>query len=211
MNKVFVLLLLLSTAFQAADIPAGFKDRRYHLQPTDRLDLAYRYTPEYNEGLSIQPDGFVSIKLIGDLKLEGLTLDEARTAVLARLRTRLNDPEITLTLEDFVRPTYTVAGQVGNPGRYEIRGRVSAVEAIAVAGGFKDSAKHSQVILFRRVNSDIAQTRVLNLKALMQPSHPRLEEDTEIEPGDLLVVPKNKVSKIADYVHWVTIGSYIPF
>ena len=211
MSKVLVLLLLVSAPFQAADTPAGRTDHRYRLQPTDRLDLAYRYTPEYNESLSIQPDGFVSIKLIGDLKLEGLTLDEARIAVLARLKTRLNDPEITLTLQDFVRPTYTVAGQVGNPGRYEIRGRVSAVEAIAVAGGFKDSAKHSQVILFRRVNSDIAQTHVLDLKALMQPSHPRLEEDIEIEPGDLLVGPKNTVSKIADYVHWVSIGSYIPF
>lgn len=211
MKTILVLLILVSSRLGAADATPTFHDRRYRLQPSDRLELAYRYTPEYNESLVIQPDGFVSIKLIGDLKLEGLTLEEARTAVLTSLKVRLNDPEITLTVQDFVRPTYTVAGQVGSPGRYEIRGRISAVEAIAMAGGFKDSAKHSQVILFRRVDSEMAKTHVLNLKALMNANHPRLEEDSQIEPGDLLVVPKNRVSKIADYVHWVSVGTYIPF
>jgi polysaccharide export outer membrane protein len=210
MKSLIPLVLLLSFGLQAADVPPGFRDRRYRLQPTDRLELAYRYTPEYNESLTIQPDGFVSIKLIGDLKLEGLTLDEARTTILSGLKTRLNDPEITVTLQDFVHPSYTVAGLVGSPGRYEIHGRVNAIEAIAIAGGFKDSAKHSQVILFRRVSPDMAQTHILNLKKLMDPSHPHLEEGVDIEAGDLLVVPKNRVSKIADYVHWVSVGSYIP-
>ena len=211
MKSLLAVVLLFTFGLQAADVPSGFRDRRYRLQATDRLDLAYRYTPEYNESLTIQPDGFVSIKLIGDVKLEGLTLDEARTAILGDLNTRLNDPEITLTLQEFVRPTYTVAGQVGSPGRYEIHGQVNAIEAIAIAGGFKDSAKHSQVILFRRVNAEMAQTHILDLKKMMNPSHPHIEEAVEIEPGDLLVVPKNQISKIADYVHWVSVGSYIPF
>ena len=210
MKNLIALVLLLAFGLQAADVPAGFHDRRYHLQATDRLQLAYRYTPEYDESLTIQPDGFVSIKLIGDIKLEGLTLDEARAAILTGLKTRLNDPEITLTVLDFVHPTYTVAGQVGNPGRYEIHGQVNAIEAIAIAGGFKDSAKHSQVILFRRVNAEMAQTHILDLKKMINPAHPHIEEAVYIEPGDLLVVPKNQVSKIADYVHWVSVGSYIP-
>jgi len=209
-NSLVTLVLLLSFAVQAADLPAGFRDRRYHLQPSDSINLAYRYTPEYNESLALQPDGFVTIKLIGDVKLEGLTLDEARTAILTELKKRLNDPEITITLQDFVRPTYTVAGQVGSPGRYEIHGRINAIEAIAIAGGFKNSAKHSQVILFRRISPEMAQTHVLDLKKLMNPAHPHLEESVDIEPGDLLVVPKSQISKIADYVHWVSVGSYIP-
>lgn len=212
MTKSFIWLLLLSLTIQAADVPPpGFHDRRYHLQPTDRLQLSYRYTPEYNETLTIEPDGYVSIKLIGDITLEGLTMDQAREAILTALKTRLNDPEITLTLLDFVRPTFTVAGLVGSPGRYEIRGQVNAIEAIAMAGGFKDNAKHSQVILFRRVSADMAQTRVLNMKKEMYSPRREIEEPVNIEPGDILVVPKNRVSKIADYVHWISVGSYIPF
>jgi polysaccharide export outer membrane protein len=122
----------------------------------------------------------------------------------------LNDPEITLTLTDFVRPSCTVIGQVGAPGKFELHGTVTAIDAIAMAGGLKDSAKHSQVILFRRVDGEMASTRILNLKRLMNAKHPHLEEDVVLEPGDLLVVPKNTVSKIADYIHWVSVGSYVP-
>jgi polysaccharide export outer membrane protein len=209
-KRLLAVAILFSFAVLGADTPQGFGDRRYHLQANDSLALAYRYSPEYNETLTIQPDGFVSIKLIGDLKLGGLSLDEARTAVLTRLKTRLNDPEITLTLLEFERPAYTVAGQVGTPGRYEIHGRINAIEAIAVAGGFKDSAKHSQVILFRRISPEMAQTHVFDLKKMMDPAHPHIEESVDIQAGDLLIVPKSRISKIADYVHWVSIGSYIP-
>jgi polysaccharide biosynthesis/export protein len=209
MKKSLLLLVALALGLQSAENP-GFADRRYRLQQSDRLQLDYRYSPEYDESLTVQPDGFVSLRLVGDIKLEGLTLDEARAAILTALRTRLHDPEITLTLQDFVHPAYVVAGQVATPGRYEIHGRVTAVEAIAIAGGFKDSAKHSQVILFHRVNADMAQTHILDLKRLMDPAHPHLEESVDVQPGDLLVVPKNRVSKIADYVHWVSVGSYIP-
>ena len=186
------------------------RDQPYRLQPSDQLQLSYRYTPEYDESLTIQPDGMVSIRLIGSVKIGGLTLDEAHAAILSQLNTRLNDPDISLTLHDFVKPSYTVVGQVTSPGKFEMHGTITALDAIAMAGGFKDSAKHSQVILFHRIDSDTARTRILNMKKLMNPKHPELEEDVTLEPGDLLVVPKNKVSKIADYVHWVSVGTYIP-
>ena len=186
------------------------RDQPYHIQPSDQLQISYRYTPEYDEALTVEPDGAVSIRLIGSVKIGGLTLDQAHAAILSQLSTRLNDPDITLTLRDFVKPSYTVMGQVASPGKFEMHGTITAVDAIAMAGGFKDSAKHSQVILFHRIDSDIARTRILNIKKLMDPKHPELEEDVTLEPGDLLVVPKNKVSKVADYVHWVSIGGYFP-
>ena len=209
-KRVLAALLLMVSGTHAADPSSGFHSRRYRLEPSDRIELTYRYTPEYNESLTIQPDGVVSIKLIGDVSIAGLTLDEARTVVIQQLKSRLNDPEVTITIQDFVRPSYTVVGLVGSPGRYEMHGRLSALEAIATAGGFKDTAKHSQVILYRRVSPDMAKTHVLNLKKLMDPKHAGEEESIEIEPGDMLVVPKNRISKIADYVHWVSFGSYIP-
>jgi polysaccharide biosynthesis/export protein len=210
MKNVVVILISLACQLYSAD--AGLKDRNalYRLQTSDQVDLSYRYSPEYDETLQIQPDGYASVKLIGPVKLAGLTLEEAHSRPLEAVRSRLHDPEITVNLKDFVRPSYVVAGQVGNPGKYELHGEVTAVEAIAIAGGFKDSAKHSQVILFRRVNAEMAQTRTLDLKRLMNARHPHLEEDIRLQPGDLLVVPKNRVSKIADYVHWVSLGSYIP-
>jgi polysaccharide biosynthesis/export protein len=186
------------------------RDQPYRIQPSDQLQISYRYTPEYDESVTVQPDGVVSLKLIGSVKIGGLTLDEAHARILEQLSTRLNDPDVSLTLSDFVKPSFTVVGQVTSPGKFEMHGPTTAIDAIAMAGGFKDSAKHSQVILFRRTDTDMARTRILNIKKLMDPNHPELDEDVRLEPGDLLVVPKNKVSKIADYVHWVSVGGYFP-
>jgi polysaccharide biosynthesis/export protein len=194
----------------AADLPVATRDQRYRIQPTDRLELSYRYSPEYDKTLVVQPDGFASIELVGDIKLAGFTVDEARTHLLHFLKTRLNDPEITLTLLDYVRPTFAVAGHVAAPGRYEIRGTVNAIEAIAMAGGFRDSAKHSQVILFRRLDRDQTATRIVNFKQLTNSAHSHLEESLNMQPGDILFVPKNRVSKVGDYVHWISFGSMIP-
>jgi polysaccharide biosynthesis/export protein len=212
-NFLFVSLLLAGLVGQirAADVSLQSRDRPYHIQPSDRLQLQYRYTPEYNQSIEVQPDGIASINLAGNIKLGGLTVDQAQTAILTQLQTRLKDPEITLSLEEFVRPSYVVGGQVTNPGRYELHGETTAVEAIEVAGGFKTGmAKHSQVILYRRINPETAETHLLDIKKITDPAHPHLEESVFLQPGDLLLVPQNRVSKIAPYVHWVNIGGYFP-
>lgn len=206
----FLCLLAISAQLCWAQAVLHSRDEPYKLQPSDQLQLGYRYSPEYDQSLIVQPDGVATVNLIGPVKIGGLTVEEAKSRILEQLRARLNEPEITLTLTDFVRPSYTVVGQVSAPGKFEMHGRVTAIDAIAMAGGLKDSAKHSQVILFRRADGDMASTHVLNMKKLMNAKHPHLEEDVTLLPGDLLVVPKNRVSKIADYVHWISVGSYVP-
>ena len=210
--KTLLLLLAGFSVVNAANVPAstpaGIRDGQYRLQPTDRLELSFRYSPEYNQPLVIQPDGFVGINLVGSVKLEGLTVDEARTVVLEKLKERLNDPEITLTLEEYVRPGFVVAGQVVSPGHYDLHGKVTAVEAIAMAGGFKDTSKTSKVILFRHVNADLAETKILDLKKITNPSHPHLEESVNLQSGDLLVVPQNNVSRIERFIHWANVGVF---
>jgi polysaccharide export outer membrane protein len=201
-------LFALSLLTMQAQLKA--RDQPYRLQPSDQVMLSYRYTPEFDENVTVQPDGNISVKLIGSVKIGGLTVDEAKAKVTDALKARLNDPEVSLTLSDWVKPSYVVAGQVGAPGKFEIHGSVTVVQAIAIAGGFKDNAKHSQVILFRRINDDTAKTTVLDVKSMINPKHPKLTEDIALQPGDMLVVPKNTVSKVADYVHWVGVGSYFP-
>lgn len=207
--RLLLALFLLAGQLHAADTTLHGRSQPYRLQSGDQLQLSYRYTPEYNQTLTVQPDGMVSIDLIGAVAVGGQTLADAKTAILNHLETRLNKPEITLTLTDFVHPTFTVVGEVDSPGRFELRGTVTAIDAIAIAGGLKGSAMHSDVILFRR-DGDMTSTHILNLKKLMSYKHPELEEDVTLQPGDLLVVPKNRVSKVGDYVHWVSVGSYFP-
>ena len=185
-------------------------DPRYRLQPSDVLEIHYRYTPEHDQTVTVQPDGFVSLPIVGDLKLQGLTLDQVKTALLEKASLRLKDPEITLVLKEFEKPYFVVGGEVDKPGRFEMRGNVTALEAIEMAGGFKDaSAKHSQVVLFRKVGPDLARTQILNLKAVIAGS--AAEPNITLRPGDMLLVPQNKISKIERLVKIGNIGAYIPF
>jgi len=149
------------------------------------------------------------LQIVGDLKLQGLTLEEVKAALLEKASQRLKDPEITIVLKDFVKPYFVVGGEVGTPGRYEMRGTVTALQAIAMAGGFKNSSKHSQVVLFRKVSPDLAKTQILDLKAAMTGS--ASEPNIDLRPGDMLIVPQNKISKIERIVKIANIGAYIPF
>ena len=114
---------------------------------------------------------------------------------------------LTVALKDFEKPFFVVGGEVASPGKFEMRGPVTALQAIAMAGGFKTaSAKHSQVILFRRVGPDLAKTEILDFKAAMSPSRP--EPLPDLHPGDTLIVPQNRISKIERYVKLANVGMY---
>jgi polysaccharide export outer membrane protein len=188
--------------------PAGFASReaRYKIQPNDVVDIQFRYTPEYNYAGTVQPDGFISLQVVGDVKLGGLTLSEASAAITKQASTRLREPEVAVFLKDFVKPHFVVAGEVGHPGTFDLRGDVTVIQAIAMSGGFKESSKRSQVILLRRANKDYAEVKVLDLKALMSPT--KIREDILMQPDDMLVVPQNRISKMEPYVRVGSTGLY---
>jgi polysaccharide export outer membrane protein len=188
--------------------PAGFASReaRYKIQPNDVVDIQFRYTPEYNYTGTVQPDGFISLQVVGDVKLGGLTLSEASTTITKQASTRLREPEVAVFLKDFVKPHFVVAGEVGHPGTFDLRGDVTVIQAIAMSGGFKESSKRSQVILLRRANKDYAEVKVLDLKALMSPT--KIREDILIQPDDMLLVPQNRISKMEPYVRVGSTGLY---
>src|ERR1700734_1671822 len=88
-------------AFPAAGPQLETRDNRYHLHTGDVLGLTYRYSPEYDATAPIQPDGYADFPMLGELKLSGLTVDQAREQILARANTRLKDPEISVILKEF--------------------------------------------------------------------------------------------------------------
>ena len=207
--RIYHMLLLFSFESMALGQNAGFaeRDSRYRLQATDVLEVHYRYTPEFDQTVTVQPDGFVVLQIVGDIKLLGLTLEQTKAAILEKASLRLRDPEISLVLKDFEKPYFVVGGEVANPGKFDIRGHVTAVQAIAMAGGFKTaSANRSQVILFRRAGPDLAKAQILDLKAAMSPADS--EPLADLHPGDLLVVPQNRISKIERYIKWANLGLY---
>jgi polysaccharide export outer membrane protein len=180
-------------------------EERYRLQPGDVLEVSYRYSPEFNQTVTVQPDGYVSLEVSGDLKVAGMTVEEARRMILKKASERLQDPVATVMLKEFQRPYFVVAGEVAQPGRIEMRERVTALQAIMLAGGMKESAKSSQVVVFRKINSDVAEVKLLNLKSIRRTSD--LENDLTLQPGDMVFVPRDKMTKIERFMKLVSVAA----
>lgn len=183
------------------------KDVRYTLNAGDVLDIQYRYTPEFNQTVMVQPDGYVSLQMGGDIKVGGRNLEQVRNLILTRARARLASPEVTVILKEFQKPYVVVAGEVVQPGKLELREKLTAMQAVLLAGGFKDSAKSSQILIFRKLNAETAEVKMLNFKDMKRTSD--LENDLMLQPGDMLMVPRNRITKIERYVRLASLGAFL--
>src|ERR1700745_2204995 len=99
---------------------------------------------------------------------QGLTVSQFAEAVRKADAAYLHNPEVGVALKDFERPYFVVGGEVGKPGKYELRSDLTVAEAVQIAGGFTSQSKHSQVVLFRRVNDDLVEARLLDLKKMLK-------------------------------------------
>ena len=200
--------LTTSVARQAAPNQPALKQRnpRYQLCKSDVLEVDLPMTPEFNQTVTVQPDGYVMLLGAGDIHVEGQTIPEFIESVKAAYHGILHDPVIAVHVKDFEKPYFIAGGEVGHPGKYELRGDITAVEAVSIAGGFTDSSKHSEVWLFRRVSNDWVETKELNIKKMLNAGN--LSEDLHLHPGDMLYVPKSTIGKIRRYLPVATLGSY---
>ncbi len=174
------------------------KRPRYLLHAGDTVELNYRVTPEFNQVATLQPDGYVNLNLVGEMKLAGLSVQEAHDRILEKASQRLNHPELNLILKDSDKSYVVVAGEVEHPGRFELREDLTALQAIMMAGGFKSSGYDNHVYLYRRINSDQSEVRKLNLHKVVKTND--LERDAQLQPGDLIMVPPNKIEKFSRVV-----------
>jgi polysaccharide export outer membrane protein len=177
---------------------------RYRLRPGDTLDIAFRYTPEFNQSVTVQPDGFINLRDLPDMYVAGKTSPELAQSITKAYSPILHDPVITVYIKDFEKPYFIAGGEVGHPGKYELRGDTTVVQAIAIAGGFNEKSKHSQVLLFRRVSDQWTEVKTLDMKQMLKTAV--LTEDLHLRPGDLVYVPKNFISKITRYIPTYSMG-----
>jgi polysaccharide export outer membrane protein len=211
LKKLLITALLVTTiavAVQAQAPRLGVaREDRYTLNPGDVIDIQYRYTPEFNQTVTVQPDGYISLEIGGDLKVAGRDLTQVRTLILTKARERLASPELNVILKEFQKPYVVVAGEVVQPGKIEVREKLTALQAVLLAGGFKDSAKSSQVLIFRKLNADMAEVKSLNFKSMNRSTD--LENDLTLQAGDMILVPRNRLSKIERYVRIASLAGFL--
>jgi polysaccharide biosynthesis/export protein len=195
----------------AASTDKNFQERRprYKLEAGDVCEISFELNPEFNQTVTVQPDGYITLRGIGDVAVKGETVPELTEMLRSDYNKILNDPLISVVLKDFEKPYFIADGQVGKPGKYDLRGDVTLTEAVAMAGGFTDAAKHSQVLLFRRASEGWYSAETFDVKKMEKTGN--LKEDPTLRPGDMLFVPKNKFSKIKALLPGSNLGAYVPF
>lgn len=181
---------------------------RYVLQRSDVVMLTFPLTPELNQTVTVQPDGFISLQNAGSIYVQGLTTPELIDAVKKAYAGVLHDPIVNADLTDFQRPFFTVSGQVGKPGQYELRQDITVAEALAIAGGMVPTAKQQVFLLRRAANRPGYEVRQVNVGKELTGK--KLDEVATLKPGDMIYVPEKFIANFKKYVPYVfNGGTYI--
>jgi protein involved in polysaccharide export with SLBB domain len=188
-----------------ADHP-GLQHRnpRYRVNRDDVLQVNFALSPELNQKVMIQPDGYVALQSIGTIYIAGKTVPEVVAAIKKASANILNDPIIDVDLVDFQRAYFTVTGQVSKPGQYDLRHDTNVSEAIAVAGGLLPTAK-TQVFVYHRVSPNWMEVKKYNLKEVLNGKN--VNEIIDMQPGDMVFVPEKFIANFKKYVPY-TAGIY---
>ena len=178
----------------------------YTVHPGDVLVVNFRYTPEFNDEITVGPDGRGVTKAAGDIMLAGLTLPQIQQEIVHGSKDKLVNPEVAVSLKSFEPPNVVVAGEVQKPGQFDLRKPTTALQAILMAGGPKEDSAMNHVYLFRRINSDTSEVHVLQLGKYSASS--RAKNDLLLQPGDMILVNRDTLEKIGRFMKTFNLGVY---
>ena len=162
-------------------------DGDYTIGPADVLAINVWKDPELSRIVPVRPDGKISLPLIGELQVSGLTALNVQRIVTQKLREYISDPEVAVIVQQVKSRTYAVLGKIVKPGSYELAKPTTVLEAIAIAGGFLDFAKKSKISIIRPSDKGSPDTLYFDYKKVTEGRNP--EQNVELRNGDTIVVP----------------------
>ena len=132
----------------------------YRLVPGDKLRIEVYKDAQLSQSLQVRPDGKITLPLIGDVAAEGRTSIELRDALVTSLKEYNTNPVVTVIVVETVPPVFYVMGEVNAPGSLPLKGQVTVLQALAMAGGFKDFAKTNKIVIQRKGAAGISDAEV---------------------------------------------------
>ena len=212
-HRVTRFVILIATLFLSAALPASaqetpepaasaewthWTDGRYRITPGDVLDFTFPFVPELNQTVTVQPDGYITLKELDDLRVQGRTVAQVKADVTEAYAAFVRDPRINVALKEFERPYFVAGGEIEKPGRYDLRGATTLTQALAMAGGPRKGARVSHVSLYRRLPDNTLEVRRINVSKMY--ARKDLGEDPLLRPGDTIVVPKSAFGKLLPFI-----------
>jgi protein involved in polysaccharide export with SLBB domain len=171
----------------------------YRISPGDELSLRFDFVPEFNTVETVRPDGHIDLPLIGSQRAAGLTADELGKQLKAAYATKLRHPDLSINIaKGFGSQQVFVGGEVQHPGVQPLSPSLTALQAILVAQGFKDTADASKVSILRRSLDGTAQVLSVDTKAVMDGKD--LSKDIALQPFDVVIVQPSTVASVNQWI-----------
>lgn len=162
----------------------------YHISAADLIAVTVYQDLDMNRKVRVNANGTISMPLIGEVKVGGMTLIEAQAAIEGKLAKFLVSPQVSLFIEEYGNKTVFVMGEVQRPGSLPIptESRMTVLEAISTAGGFTPIAAQDRTRVLRNVNG-VSVSYTIEIKAITQQG--QKEKDMVLEPNDVIYVPQS--------------------
>jgi polysaccharide export outer membrane protein len=162
-------------------------DDTFVIGADDVLVISVWKEPDVSRMVPVRSDGKISLPLAGEVQAGGTTPRQLEKAIAAKLQNYISEPEVTVIVQQINSQRFNILGLVGRPGAYPLTNSATVLDAIAVAGGFRDFAKQKSIYILRQ-SPDGGQTRIpFNYKEVIKGKN--VEQNIKLQPRDTVVVP----------------------
>jgi polysaccharide biosynthesis/export protein len=162
-------------------------DSTFVIGNDDVLAINVWKEPDVSRSVPVRSDGKISLPLVGEVQAAGQTPLKLEQEIAARLKNYVSEPEVTVIVQQINSQKFNILGMVNRPGTFPIANSATVLDAIALAGGFKDFAKQKSIYILRQ-NADGTQTRIpFNYKEVVKGQNPA--QNIKLQPRDTIVVP----------------------
>lgn len=168
-----------------ASAPPAITD--YVIGPEDLLQITVWKNESLSRELAVRPDGKISMPLLHDIQAAGLTPMQLQEKLSTALGEFMPNPEVSVTVTEVRSYRISVLGEVVRPGVLQLKSDTTVLEAIALAGGFRDFASPSKIVILRK-NGD-GQTHKIPFNYNRVVKDNRAEGNVTLKSGDVVVVP----------------------
>jgi polysaccharide biosynthesis/export protein len=134
----------------------------------------------------VRPDGKISLPLLGDIHVEGLTVDALKDVLDRQFGAFINEPNVSVIVRDIQSMKIFILGEVSRPGEYTLTSPTDVLQAIAMAGGFTIYAKKNRIEILRTLDDEKIKI-FFNYNQVVSGKH--IDQNIPLKPGDVIVVP----------------------
>lgn len=183
-----------------------------HAQPEVVVTLTDYYSPtleffailekgenRQNKEVVIRSDGKIGLPLLEDVRASGRTPSELTRVIQDRYSRKFTDIIVSVEVLTEESKKVLVMGEVNRPGMYQLRGRATPIEAIALADGFNKEANLEEILILRKSNTDQPSLSLVDVRQVLKD--PTLLETFYLKPYDIIYVPQRKIVDMTDALH----------